>query len=214
MIRIVTLRLWPYYPCVVTLPRCSAAGRGRCCGCGGMTMLSAMVLLAGGWGAAQPVPPDRGFGVSSDEDFARCVLTCRDLSGTPAPQLCHSLGGAAPPSFEVWGVSAGGARDNYIYGANGSEWRQWLPAQGKKVTTIPVFNSAAYGFSSSVNDGLLCEAHKRGIRVVDSDIVGGMFGAYALAHGFGKVVNATAMREFVELAVHMVRVWSTKHGAL
>ena len=119
-------------------------------------------------------PPDAGFGVSSDADFANCVLTCKDAKGNPAPQLCHPLGRTkARQQVGVVATNGGGARDLFQYGANGTEWRQWLPANGDRITSIPVFNSAGYGFSSSLNEGLLCAAHARGIRVLDSDIVGG-----------------------------------------
>jgi hypothetical protein len=101
--------------------------------------------------AADTEPPVSG--VTSDSDFRQCAMTCRDLAGKPAPHLCHSLDAAAAPPLAplrvaVHAAHGGGGRDNFQYGANGSEWRQWLPANGKKLSSISVFNSAAYGFSS------------------------------------------------------------------
>ena len=163
-------------------------------------------------------PPDGGFGTSSDADYAQCVLTCRDLRGEPAPQLCRPLPAAAAAAaatadargassespIGVVAVDVGGPRDASQYGSNGSEWRQWLPANGNAISSVPVFNSAAYGFSSGLNAGLLCAAHARGIRILDTDIVGGMFGGFNLEHSFLRVENRTAMLEYVELAVHVM----------
>jgi hypothetical protein len=162
-------------------------------------------------------PPDGGFGTSSDADYAQCVLTCRDLRGEPAPQLCRPLpaaavaaaatdarGASSESPIGVVAVDVGGPRDASQYGSNGSEWRQWLPANGNAISSVPVFNSAAYGFSSGLNAGLLCAAHARGIRILDTDIVGGMFGGFNLEHSFLRVENRTAMLEYVELAVHVM----------
>jgi hypothetical protein len=111
-------------------------------------LLALLPLLLAAAGTEPPVS-----GVTSDSDFRQCAMNCRDLAGNPAPHLCHSLDAAAAPPLAplrvaVHAAHGGGGRDNFQYGANGSEWRQWLPANGKKLTSISVFNSAAYGFSS------------------------------------------------------------------
>ena len=123
-----------------------------------------MLALASVLASALADPPDAGYGVSSDADYANCVLTCRDLGGAPAPHLCHSLGVAPPrpPSrVDVHAAHGGGARDNFQYGQNGSEWRQWLPANGKALTSISVFNSAAYGTRMALGGAvILCHGSR------------------------------------------------------
>ena len=149
-------------------------------------------------------------GVTATSDFAQCVRTCKDLEGNAAPHLCHSLDAkAAPPlpasQVAVHAAHGGGSRDNFQYGQNGTEWRMWLPANAEKLTSISVFNSAAYGFSSSLNAGLLCAAHARGIRVVDSDIAS----RGSAVSAFVKVPTAPwplannniAMAEYIEIVV-------------
>ena len=79
--------------------------------------------------------------------------------------------------------------------ANGSEWRLWLSkeiSQGK-VTTIPSFNSIGGGFTNDLQQGLLCEAHKQGIRVLDWDTVGSLWGDF-------NFVNCIAIRYFLVLS--------------
>ena len=70
--------------------------------------------------------------------------------------------------------------------ANGSEWRLWLSneiSQGK-VTSIPSFNSIGGGFTNDLQQGLLCEAHKQGIRVLDWDTVGSLWSDFNFVRKF------------------------------
>ena len=45
---------------------------------------------------------------------------------------------------------------------------------GGKVTAMPTFNARQSGFSDGNSAGFLCEAHRQGIRVMDSDTIDGI----------------------------------------
>jgi hypothetical protein len=88
----------------------------------------------------------------------------------------------------------GGARDNFAYGANGSEWRVWLSeavSQGK-ITTLNSFNSIDGGFTVGENQGLLCEAHRQGIRVTDWDSVCNLHAPFNFVNFPERIFNTTA----------------------
>ena len=164
-----------------------------------MRALLALALLLHAVGcsrlAASPTVPD------GDTAWWNCAATCDDV------RLCSALSpqpAAGRP--EVVAPLVGGARDLFAYGANGSEWKLWLdPAvSGHKITTIPVFNSVAGGFSAGTNAGFLCEAHRQGIRVLDWDTVAGMFAPFEFVNFPERILNDTARDVWIELAVHFM----------
>ena len=117
---------------------------------------------------------------SGDSGWYKCAQTCSD------PALCSPLSPQPKHRFEVVAPLVGGPRDLDAYGANGSEWRLWLSneiSQGK-VTSIPSFNSIGGGFTNDLQQGLLCEAHKQGIRVLDWDTVGSLWSDFNFVRKF------------------------------
>ena len=100
-----------------------------------------------------------------------------------------------PPRFEVVAPLVGGPRDLDAYGANGSEWNLWLSkaVSQSKVTTVASMNSISGGFSSGLQAGLLCEAHRQGVRVVDWDTVSNLHEPFAFVNFPERILNATAM---------------------
>lgn len=139
-------------------------------------------------------PPD------GDTSWWSCADSCDDIT------LCSPLSPQPSRRREVVAPLAGGPRDLFAYGANGSEWRLWLDPEisGGKITTIPVFNSVAGGFSAGTNSGLLCEAHRLGIRVVDWDTVAGMYGPFEFVNFPERILNDTARDIWIEMAVHFM----------
>ena len=139
-------------------------------------------------------PPD------GDTSWWACAETCEDVS------LCSPLSPQPERRREVVAPLAGGARDLFAYGANGSEWKLWLDPEisGGKITTIPVFNSVAGGFSGGTNRGLLCAAHRLGDRVVDWDTVAGIYGPFEFVNFPERILNNTARDIWIEMAVHFM----------
>ena len=73
---------------------------------------------------------------------------------------------------------------------------------GGKVTAMPTFNARADGFSSGTSAGFLCEAHRQGIRVMDSDTISGIYGPFSLMSN--DIFNETAMVIWAEAAAHFM----------
>ena len=146
-----------------------------------------------------------GIGEHDDDAWWTCVQTCKDpTTGKPTPELCSSLNPQPNNSWEVVAPQVGGVLDNFIYGANGSEWRQWMQpsVSGGKVTAIPTFNARQGGFSSGYKEGFLCEAHRQNIRVMDADTIGGIYSPYSLQNN--DIYNETSMVIWAEAATHFM----------
>ena len=68
---------------------------------------------------------------------------------------------------------------------------------------MPVFNSLQ-GLGSGINEGLICEAHRHNIRVVDEDVVNGGFNVEFVTqpHQFA---NESAVDIWVEEVAHFMQ---------
>ena len=152
--------------------------------------------------ATPRLPP---FGQHRDAEWWTCAQTCKDPhTGKPTPELCSSLNPQPNNTWETVAPQAGGERDHFIYGANGTEWRQWLQPQisGGKVTAMPTFNAWSSGYSMGSNAGFLCEAHRQGIRVMDSDTLLGLYSPYSLTNH--DIFNESAMVIWAEATAHFM----------
>ena len=150
----------------------------------------ALLLLGGAAVATEPL-------VAVD-DWFECAKTCGD------PTLCAPLSPQPGKRLEVVAPLVGGPRDVEAYGANGSEWRVWISEaiSRSKITTIASFNSIDGGFTSGSNTGLLCEAHRQGIRVVDWDSVCNLYPDFNFINFPERILNETAMHIWTEMAAH------------
>ena len=149
-------------------------------------------------------PPPSAIGEHRDDAWWTCMQTCKNASGKPTPELCSPLNPQPNHSWEVVAPQVGGNIDGFSYGANGTEWRQWMQPHisGGKVTTMPTFNARQDGFSAGINAGFLCEAHRQGIRVVDTDTIDGIYSPYSLMSN--DIFNDTAMIIWAEAAAHFM----------
>jgi di-N-acetylchitobiase len=145
------------------------------------------------------------FGQHRDAEWWTCVQTCKDpRTGKPTPELCSPLNPQPNNAWETVAPQVGGERDHFIYGANGTEWRQWMRPQisGGKVTAMPTFNGWNPGYSSGSNAGFLCEAHRQRIRVMDSDTLLGLYSPFSLANH--DIFNESAMVIWAEATAHFM----------
>jgi hypothetical protein len=168
--------------------------------------LCALLLAAAlGSSAASAAEPTAAI-----DSWFQCPLTCGD------PSLCAPLNPQPPPRFEVVAPLVGGPRDLDAYGANGSEWNLWLSeaVSQSKVTTVASMNSISGGFSSGLQAGLLCEAHRQGVRVVDWDTVSNLHEPFAFVNFPERILNATAMRNqlWASLRCHLKRQSQSKRA--
>ena len=144
-----------------------------------------------------PLKLDDTLGMSPPlSAYFQCVEHCSDKS------LCSSMSPQPDYSTEVVATVSGAARNGFQYGENGTEWRNWLPAHADQVTSMPVFNSLQ-GLGSGINEGLICEAHRHNIRVVDEDVVNGGFNVEFVTqpHQFA---NESAVDIWVEEVAHFM----------
>jgi hypothetical protein len=152
--------------------------------------------------AATPAPP--GLGQHDDAAWWNCVATCKDPSTSkPTPELCSPLNPQPNHTWEVVAPQVGGLLDGFIYGANGTEWKSWMQPSisGGKVTAMPTFN-ARRGLSAGSNTGFLCEAHRQGIRVMDSDTINNIYSPFSLQNN--NIFNESAMVVWAEAAAHFM----------
>jgi hypothetical protein len=165
----------------------------------------AATVLAAADKKAAPPPASSQIGEHRDAAWWECVQTCKDPStGKPTPELCSPLNPQPNHTWEVVAPQVGGSLDEFIYGANGTEWRQWMQPSisGGKVTAMPTFNARQSGFSGGTSAGFLCEAHRQGIRVMDSDTIDGIFSPFNL--NSQDIFNETAMVIWAEAAAHFM----------
>lgn len=141
---------------------------------------------------AAGLPVVRAWEVDAIESWFECAATCSD------PTLCSPLNPQPPPRFEVVAPIVGGPRNENAYGANGSEWKLWLSeaVSQRKITTMASFNSNVGGFSDGLQRGLLCEAHRQGIRVVDWDTVSCLYQDFNFVNFPERIMNATGQLPF------------------
>ena len=153
--------------------------------------LLAMEMVSEG---APPAPP------AEQPFWWSCVRTCHD------PSLCSSLNPQPKPRWEVVAPQGGGWPDGFGDGMNGSEWKVWLSPtiSGQKVTSVPSFNSRDGGFSAGPNAGLLCEAHRRGIRVLDWDTAGSIRPSFWSYQHPERILNTTEMQIWAEMLAHFM----------
>ena len=158
-------------------------------------------------GLALPLPPVTTTSTNMTStpavdynNWDQCARTCSEVA------LCSPLSPQPPDRFEVVAPLEGGPRDLDGYGANGSEWHLWLrrAVSQNKITTLASFNSLDGGFSAGPNAGLLCEAHRQGIRVVDWDTVCNLYADFDFVDHPERILNETAMHIWVEMAAHFM----------
>ena len=133
------------------------------------------------------------------DDYYHCLETCSPMS------LCKPLKpGPARFEVEVFASAVGGAHEGFAYGQNGSEWRNWLlGAGGSKISHIILMNSQM-GVDTGAHDGLLCEAHRRGIRILDGGIVDSCLGASFNSRP-DDLLNTTLVDLWVAKSAHFIQ---------